>query len=211
MNTRRTALAALSLPLALALVACGSDDDSADRAEDRAEQAAEQTPSTSAPVSPSDAAGSAPADAPAGDDTTVLAAAATAAGAVPGGTLFTLDLEAGGWEADVVDADATSFDLALAADGSSVTREPVEDRDDADDTDDRAEREQLLADATLDAAGAVEAARGAVPSGTVTGVDLELSAGTAVWEVQLDEDTATEQTVVIDAASGEVLRTEQDD
>lgn len=209
MNTRRTALAALALPLALTLAACGGDDDADERAEDRAEQAAEQAPASSSPAAPSEAGSSAPASA--GDDTAVLAAATTAAGAVPGGTLFTLDLEAGGWEADVVDAGAGSFDLALAADGTSVTREPVEDRDDADDADDRSEREQLLADATLDAAGAVEAARGAVPSGTVTGLDLELSAGTAVWEVQLDEDSAAEQTVVVDAASGDVLRTETDD
>jgi uncharacterized membrane protein YkoI len=204
-NTRRTAFAALTVPLALTLVACGGDDD----ADDRAEMQLEQTATSSDPVpTPTDAATPA---APAGDDTAVLAAATTAAGAVDGGTLFALDLEAGGWDAEVVDAGATAYDLALAADGSSVTREPVEDRDDADDTDDRTEREQLLADATLDAAGAVAAARGAVPAGTVTGLDLDLSAGTAVWEVQLDEDTATEQTVTVDAVSGEVLRTEQDD
>lgn len=212
MNTRRTALAALTLPLALTLVACGGDDDADDRAEDRAEQAAEQAPATSAPAAPTD--GTPDADAPAGDDAAVLAAVATAAGAVPDGTLFTLDQEAGGWEADVVDPSAASFDLALAADGGSVTREPVEDRDDADDaddTDDRTEREQLLADASLDAVAAVEAARAAVPAGTITGLDLDLSAGTAVWEVQLDEDSAEEQTVVIDAGTGEVLRTERDD
>lgn len=209
MNTRRTALAALTLPLALTLVACGGDDDADDRAEDRAEQAAEQTPATSAPAAPTD--GTPDADAPAGDDAAVLAAVATAAGTVPDGTLFTLDQEAGGWEADVVDPSATSFDLALAADGGSVTREPVEDRDDTDDTDDRTEREQLLADAALDAVAAVEAARAAVPAGTITGLDLDLSAGTAVWEVQLDEDSTEEQTVVIDAGTGEVLRTERDD
>lgn len=198
MNTRRTAVAALTLPLALTFAACGGEDDADDRAEDQAQQAAVTTPTTDA-------------SAPAADDTAVLAAVTTAAGAVPGGTLVTLDLEAGGWDAEVVDPDGASFDLALAADGTSVTREPVEDRDDADDTDDRAEREQLLADATLDAAAAVAAARGVVPTGAVTGLDLDLSAGTAVWEVQLDEDTATEQTVTVDAATGEVLRTELDD
>lgn len=210
MTARRTALAALALPLALALVACGSDDDADDRADDRAEQAAEQGP-TSTPAAPTTDASEGSATGAPGDDGAVLAAAATAAGSVPGGVLFALDLEAGGWEAEVVDADGVSYDVAIAADGSAVTREPVEDRDDDDDADDRAEREQLLADATVDPAGAVEAARGAVPSGTVTGLDLDLSAGTAVWEVQLDEDAATEQTVTVDARSGEVLRTERDD
>lgn len=201
MNTRRTAVAALTLPLALTFAACGGEDDADDRAEDQAQQ----TAVTPTPTPTTDAS------APAADDTAVLAAATTAAGAVPGGTLFTLDLEAGGWDAEVVDADGAVFDLALAGDGSSVTREPVEDRDDADDTDDRAEREQLLDAASLDAAAAIKAARGVVPTGAVTGLDLDLSAGTAVWEVQLDEDTATEQTVTVDAASGEVLRTELDD
>lgn len=205
MSTRRTALAALTLPLALTLVACGDDAD--DRADDRAEDRAERAASSPDPSSSTPAAG----DAAAADDAAVLAAATTATGAVAGSSLLSLDLEAGGWEAEVVDADATAFDLALAADGSSVTREAVEDRDDADDTDDRAERAQLRDSARVDAAGAVTAARGAGPTGTVTGLDLDLSAGTAVWEVQLDEDSAGEQTVTVDAASGEVLGTERVD
>ena len=45
----------------------------------------------------------------------------------------------------------------------------------------------------------------------MTGVDLSEDNGTAIWEVQLDEDTADETTVEVDAQTGEVLRTEQDD
>ncbi|WP_244931920.1 PepSY domain-containing protein [Nocardioides sp. W7] len=199
-STRSPVLTALLVgPLTLGLVACG-DDDGDDR-DDAAERSASSTADPSGPAS------SEPASGPAGDDV-VLAAAATAAGAVPGGVLFTLDLEAAGWDAEVVAADGTAHDLTVSADGASVTRDPVVDADDADDL---AERQQLLADATVDVAGAVEAARTAVPSGTVTGLDLDLSAGTAVWEVQLDEDTATEQTVTVDAGTGEVLRTERDD
>lgn len=206
MNTRRTALAALTLPLALTFAACGEDDGD-DRSNDTAAPAAAPTP-----ASTTEASSGAPATAtPAADDAALLAAAGTAAGAVPGGTLLSLDLEAAGWEAEVADDDAASFDLALSADGADVTREPVEDRDDADDTDDLAERRDLVAGATVDPAAAVEAVRSAATTGTIDGLDLDLSAGTVVWEVQLDEDSATEQTVTVDAGTGEILQTEQDD
>ncbi|GEP39525.1 hypothetical protein NPS01_31880 [Nocardioides psychrotolerans] len=41
--------------------------------------------------------------------------------------------------------------------------------------------------------------------------DLDYDDGIATWDVQLGEDTASEQTVTIDAVTGEVLRTELDD
>ena len=56
----------------------------------------------------------------------------------------------------------------------------------------------------------MEAALGEV-EGTVTGVDLSEDNGTAIWEVELDGDTADETTVDVDARTGEVLRTERDD
>jgi hypothetical protein len=37
------------------------------------------------------------------------------------------------------------------------------------------------------------------------------AAGTTTWDVQLDEDTADELTVTVDAATGEVVGTERDD
>jgi len=202
MNVRRTALAALALPLALTIAACG--DDSADDPSD-------DSSASSTPASPSDSSSSADTetDAPSDADAPVLAALLTAVEAVPGGTLFSLDQQADGWEAEVVDADAKAFDLMVSADGTSVTRDPVEDRDT--DADDRAERERLLADVDLDPEEAIAAARGSVTSGTITGLDLEVDNGTPVWDVQLDEDAATEQTVVVDAATGDVLRTTKDD
>ncbi|MBC2932983.1 PepSY domain-containing protein [Nocardioides sp. zg-1228] len=196
MNVRRTALAALALPLSIALVACG--DDSADDASD--DQSA-----SSSPASPSDSSSSADTetDAPSDADAPVLAAVLTAVEAVPGGTLFSLDQEVDGWEAEVVDADAKAFDLTVSADGATVTRDPVEDTD----AEDRAERERLLADVDLDPEEALAAARGAVTTGTITGLDLDVDKGTPVWDVKFDEDSAVEQTVVVDAATGDVLRT----
>ena len=57
---------------------------------------------------------------------------------------------------------------------------------------------------------AIEAASAEV-QGTVTGVDLSEDNGTAIWEVSFGEDTADEITVEVDAETGDVLRTEQDD
>ena len=74
-----------------------------------------------------------------------------------------------------------------------------------------AERQRLLQETRLDQAAAVAAARAEVAGGSVTGFDLDVENGVATWDVQLDEDTADEQTVTIDAVSGEVLRVEQDD
>ncbi|WP_193604468.1 PepSY domain-containing protein [Nocardioides dongkuii] len=207
-NARTSVLAALIAgPLALGLVACGDDDDGGTGSS--AESSATPTPTpTPTPASPTDASptdASPTSAAPAGDDAVVLAAATTAADAVPGGRLYSLDQVPQRWEAEVVDRDGRLFDLTVGGDGAAVTVDPVEDRDDADD---RAERRRLLSEATVDPAGAVEAARTAVPSGAITGLDLDENGGRAVWDVQFDENATTEQTVTVDAASGEVLGTE---
>lgn len=217
MTHRRStfATALLAGPLALALVACGGDTDN----DDDLGAGTTQTPvAPETPVeTPVDSATPAPAqssdDAAGGD---LLAAAQTAIASVEGSTLFTIDADDAGWEVTVVSADGTENDVSVSLDGASVTRGPVVDRDDdgddsADDSDDLAERQRLLGDARIDYAAAIETARGAVPEGTVTGADLDLERGTATWDVQLDEDTASERTVTVDAVTGEVLRTERDD
>lgn len=182
----------VAAPLALGLVACGSEDDD---------------DNVTAPVASAPASASASAS---GDDTAVLAAAETALGAASGSTIFSIDRsDDGGWEVSLVAADGSESDVDVSADGSSITRGPVAD-DDGDDGDDAAERDRLLG-ADIDHATAIEAARSSA-TGTVTGVDLDEDNGTATWDVELDGDTATAQTVVVvDAASGEVLRTETDD
>lgn len=204
------ATALLAGPLALALVACGGDSDTDDDNDDLGAGAG----TTQTPLAPASTADAAPApsdDAAAGGD--LLAAARTALAAVDGSTLFSIDGETSGWEVTVVSADGVENDVTVSLDGSAVTRGPVVDTDDDrnDEAQDLAERQQLLSDARVDHVAAVEAAQGAVPGGTVTAADLDLERGTATWDVQLDEDTASEQTVTIDALTGEVLRTELDD
>ena len=202
-TSRRTRLAtaAVLAPLALGLVACGGDDDSDDTA----------PASTSSETSTTDS--STTDDGSTTDDSTGVAvegdvetAVQTALGEVDG-TVFSVDWDAQGWDVTIVTADGVENDVELGPDAGAVTRGPVEETDD--DADDAAERERLLG-VSLDYAAAIEAASADV-QGTVTGVDLSEDNGTAIWEVSFGEDTADETTVEVDAETGDVLRTEQDD
>ncbi|WP_193612150.1 PepSY domain-containing protein [Nocardioides lijunqiniae] len=210
-RTRRTRLSAalVAAPLALTLVACGGDDDTdTDTRSDDAPASGTASPADETPQD--DQAGST--SQPAGDTDGLLAAATTALGEVSGATVFSVDAEPTGWEVTLVAADGTESEVAVAADGT-VARGPVTDPDDsgADEADDLAERRQLLKDATVDHAAAVAAAQSSNPGAVVTGVDLDLDAGRATWDVQLGEDTPDELTVTVDATTGEVIGTERDD
>ncbi|NYE35624.1 putative membrane protein YkoI [Nocardioides cavernae] len=188
-TSRRTRLAtaAVLAPLAFGLVACGDDD-------------SDDTTTTSSSSSSTEGGTTATLE---GD---VETAAQTALAEVDG-TVFSVDGDPQGWDVTIVTSDGVENDLELAPDAASVTRGP--DADTNEDADDTAEIERLLGVA-VDYAAAMEAALGEV-DGTVTGVELSEDGGTAVWEVQLDEDTPDEVTVEIDAESGDVLRTEQGD
>jgi uncharacterized membrane protein YkoI len=201
-TSRRTRLAAAAVlaPLALGLVACGGDDDDNDDV---------AAPTTSASPAPTD-------DTMTDDDATddgattmvegdVETAAKTALAEIDG-TVFSVDGDAQGWDVTIVTADGVENDVDLSPDASSVVRGPSADTNE--DADDAAERE-LLMGASVDYLAAIEAASGEV-QGTLTGVDLSEDNGTAIWEVQFDEDTATETTVEVDAETGDVLRVEQD-
>ena len=209
----RLATAAVAAPLALALVACGSDDDSDDAAEDAAERAATASAAPTASAPESSTSSDAPAT-PAGG--ALMAAAETAAGAVEGSTVFSVDrADAGGWEVSVVTTDGLEYDVRVSADGGSTEGDPIEDTDDdgaSEASRDLDERLRLL-DVAVDLAAAIDAAgaEAGAGAGEPTGIDLDEENGAASWEVQYGEDTPDELTVVVDAGSGEVLRTERDD
>ena len=188
----RLATAALLAPFALGLVACGDDD---------ADDAQTATSSgTSDDNGTTDDSGAATLQ---GD---VETAAQTALGEVDG-TVFSVDGDPQGWDVTVVTADGIENDVDLDAAATAVTLGPDQEADN--DTDDAAETERLLG-VSVDHLAAMEAALGGV-QGTVTGVDLSEDNGPAIWDVQLNEDTPDEVTVEIDAETGDVLRTEQDD
>ncbi|MEO9323093.1 PepSY domain-containing protein [Nocardioides sp. C4-1] len=204
-RTRTAALVLAGAPLALALVACGSDDGDTGARTDTAPAAAEVASSE-----PAQATTTSPTTSAAPDDDTVLAAARTALAELDG-TVVAIDRESGGWDVTVVtSADAPERDLLVSLDGTTVERGPVDDRDD--DADDRAERDTLLAETRVDLVAAVGLARAEVPGSPVDSVELDLDDARATWQVQLGyDDTADQHEVTIDAATGDVLRVERDD
>jgi uncharacterized membrane protein YkoI len=194
----RLATAALLAPLALGLVACGDDD--ADDAQTSTSSGTSDDSGTNDDSGTSDDSGTATLQ---GD---VETAAETALGEVDG-TVFSVDGDPQGWDVTVVTADGIENEVDLDAAATAVTRGPDQESDN--DADDAAETERLLG-VSVDYLTAVEAALAEV-QGAVTGVDLSEDNGTAIWEVQIDEDTPNEVTVEVDAETGDVLRTEQDD
>lgn len=219
MSHRRTArnrllTGLIAGPLALSLVACGGDDDN----DNDAVATAPAAPASSAPAAttttpaPAEAPiESAPAGTTADDDSALLAAAATALGAVDGSRILSIDRsdDSSFWDVSVVSADGTENEVDVSADGASITRGPVVDGDDNDDdNDDLAERQRLFS-AQVDHEAALSAARGAVPTGAVDSLDLDEDDNTTRWDVQFGEDDG--QSVDVDAASGQVLSTDQDD
>jgi uncharacterized membrane protein YkoI len=195
----RLATAAMLAPLALGLVACG-DDDAADDAQTSTSSGTSDDSGTNDDSGAADDSGTATLQ---GD---VETAAETALGEVDG-TIFSVDGDPQGWDVTVVTADGIENDVDLDAAATAVTRGPDQDSDN--DAVDAAETERLLG-VSVDYLAAMEAALAEV-QGTVTGVDLSEDNGTAIWEVQLDEDTPDEVTVEVDAETGDVVRTEQDD
>ena len=211
LRTRLT-VAAVSAPLALGLVACGGDDDSDDG------NGVTSNPGTS---EPSPVESSAPGESPAETPTetasgvagtgTALSAAAAGLGAVEGGTVFAVDSEdAGGWEVSVVDAQGNEFDVRVGPDGNTLEGDPVPDTDDGDDATRDADERQRLLEVPLDYQAAVDAAASSGGQ-DVTGFELDEENGVATWEVTYDEGTRNELTVSVDAESGEISGTEQDD
>ncbi|GAA4700232.1 PepSY domain-containing protein [Nocardioides nanhaiensis] len=222
MNARRPArlLAAASLPLVLALSACGSDDDdrddttalapSASAADgDTATPTPSEAPTSAAPsTAPTQAPSSGGSAAGSSDDEAALAAARTALDAA-GGTVVTVDTDRGGWEVVVAAADGSETEVGLDAAGTAVTRGPQpEDRDE--DAEDRAETQRAVQAARVSYADALATARGVVSGKPLDSVDLSEDDGRITWDVQFG-DGAAEQTVVINAGSGQVLGTERDD
>jgi len=201
----RRLLAGLALaPLALGLVACGSDDDDAATPTETVTVTEEPSASSSPSSTPSED-GSTGSTGSTGDEAGLLAAAETALAEVDG-TLTTVDRDDNGWDVTVVAADGTENDLDLSLDGATIERGPDSDDNDADD---RADQQRLVQAAQLDYLAAIEAARGQSGGGTLVGVDLDDSDNRVEWDVDFASGN-DETTVSVDAASGDVVGTEND-
>lgn len=209
----RHRLAALAVaPLAVALVACGSDDTDADDQPDdvvteTVTQAPEGSSSDDAGSQQSQGSGGNGGGAPTGD---IEAAAQTALDEVGGSTLVSIDVDdSGDWDVTLLGQDGTESDVDVSADGGTVTRGPVSDDDD-NDADDQAERQRLL-EAQVVYTDAIETARGEFGELDVTGASLDDDNGTLIWDIDFGDGTNDDaQTVLVDAATGDVIGTEAD-
>lgn len=212
-RTTRTFLAAATVPLVLLVGACGTDSD---------DQASPSAPTSPAAASQAD---DQQADDPqAGDQQTgtagntsgngggdaAISAAARTALAEVGGTVVNVDEQVDGWEVDLVADDGTETSIVLSADGTRAGDPLPDDGSDNDEADDVTENQQLLQAATVDWAAALETARAELGDAAIDELDLGEDDGSIVWEVST-AGTGTETTVVIDAASGDVIRTGTDD
>ncbi|MCH1868034.1 PepSY domain-containing protein [Nocardioides sp. CFH 31398] len=220
MSTRpfRHRLAALAVaPLALGLVACGSDDTDAD---DQPNEVVTETVTQSPDGSSSPDAGSEQSQGSGGTGGSggngasvgdIEAAAETAVEAADGATLVSIDIDdTGDWDVTLLSQDAQESEVDVSADGSTVTRGPVADGDD-NDADDQAERQRLL-QAQVSYVDAIGTARGEYPDLEVTGASLDDDNGTLTWDVDFGDGTNDDaQTVLVDAQTGDVVGTETDD
>lgn len=125
-----------------------------------------------------------------------------------GGTVTTIDSEPSGWEVHVVLGNGTEREVGISPDGRRVVAGPFGDRDDLED---QRENQAMVQTAGLDYRAAVEAARSALPGGEIADIDLDFDDGRVTWEASVFDRGGPEQSVIIDAASGEVLFTGHDD
>lgn len=202
----RLAAAAVAPLLLVTLAACGDDDSS-----DANKSADSNTASASMSPSMSDSASMSPSGPATSEAGTLGVAAATARGAVADSTVFSVDQQDNGeWEVTLVTGDGSEQDVTVSSDGRSVTAGPVEDTDD-DGKADREERVRLLGVPVKVEAAVRAAAESDAGDGEPTGADLDEEKGTAVWEVQFGEDSPDGVTLIVDANTGLVLRTDSGD
>ena len=212
--TKSTLVGLVVVPLAaLALTACGGDDDSDDLAPQSQPTATSSGPGdpgdagdpTSEPVADPSAAG-------ADETAALLAAGTTGERSVADSTVVSIDRTTAGWHVGVVTPDGVEHEMDVALDGKSLVSDPVVEPADSDDAADRAEQQQVLQAAKLGHVAAVRAALDASPGSRVTEADLgSEDGGQPTWEIQVVDAQQLERTITVDAVTGDVVRDEVED
>lgn len=219
MNTKRTALSALTVLALFGVASCGSDDDpnvipaeenvvednAADNGGDTgADAPAEDTDDTGADGEAEDTGSETLAegtgDDAGADDLDVLWAAISTAEEDAGGTAYEVDDQDddGTWEIDVAVGDR-SIEVTVTSDGAEVVG--TDDDDDLDDDDRRA-----LDAATITIQDAITTALNEVP-GTFDDAELDEEDGSFHWEISIDAtDGDDDVEVYVDVESGDVVR-----
>jgi hypothetical protein len=143
------------------------------------------------------------------DPHTLLRAGAAAVAKVPDSTLVFIESETddeGTWKARVVTPDGTEQQLKVGVDGFTVLVGPTPKNDsDAD----KASRRAAVQAARLDYRSAVDKMLAAVPSGSITELNLVDANGTTMWEGHVWDTELVGHDVTINATSGELEANKQ--
>ncbi|WP_146615772.1 PepSY domain-containing protein [Nonomuraea aridisoli] len=188
----------------------GEADRAAERAADQAggSAAVRYTPAVGTPTAfppgtpgPADSPPPSPGRAGAAD---VRQAGEAARGAVPGSTIMAMETEENGrrWEVQLVGRDGTEHQVDVES-GRVVSGPVAEDSD----PEDKAEHLRLVQAAKLDYAQAADKVLATVPEGRITELSLDFEQNKAVWESDVVTPNGAEHDVTVDAASGQVTRT----
>lgn len=185
---------------------CGSNDSDSANTEPTGSQAQEARPGHS-DSDEDDGGGSDAKGSDQADGSPFLAAAKTALGEVPKGTVVEIESEDDGayWEIEVATDDGKIHKMEVSADGSEVERGPRKSRQNSQS---KAKWAKRVKTATMDYAEAYDMVREA-RDGKVVELELDDHSGKVAWEADVMKG-GTEYEVTIDARSGKVLENEAD-
>ena len=112
------------------------------------------------------------------------------------------------YEIELVSTDGTEHEVEVDAQTGEVLK--VEADDDENEEEDSQNQDKLAKQAKITEDEAINTALEKVP-GTVNEIELEVENGTVVYEIEVLSTDGTEQEVIVDAQTGEVLKVEADD
>jgi len=111
------------------------------------------------------------------------------------------------YEIELVSTDGTEHEVEVDAQTGEVLK--VEADDDENEEEDSQNQDKLAKQAKITEDEAINAALEKVP-GTVNEIELEVENGTVVYEIKVLSTDGTEQEVIVDAQTGEVLKVDAD-
>ncbi|MEO8814762.1 MAG: metallopeptidase [Mycobacterium sp.] len=143
------------------------------------------------------------------DPHTLLRAGALALAQVPDSALIFIESQtddAGTWKVQVVTSDGTEQELKIGSDGVAVLVGPTPTNDNGAD---KAKRLAIVQAPHPDYRAAVDKTLAAVPSGSITELNLRDVNGAVAWHAQVWDTYLVQHRVIVDGASGEVTSNQQ--
>ncbi|ROQ40721.1 hypothetical protein EDF46_0081 [Frondihabitans sp. PhB188] len=194
----QTIALAVALPLVGALALAGCSTSTADQG---AGSGSSPTTAASAPATTSSPAPGATSSA--SDAGALTTAAKTALAAVSGGSILSIEQEAGAtsWEILVATSDGAEQEVHTGADGTSITAGPAKKPTDAEDL---AENKAFVAASGIGYAKAASTMTATV-AGTVVELGLDDHLGKTVWEGDVVDAAGAKHSIRLDSSTGAVV------